>query len=141
MAEPIEGEFVLWLTLRMYSKTVKANPRYFFTIQRAVFEERVHVGYITMFEETEATQATGHKGFRVMLFLGDDWAHYMINKSGGSELRQLFYPGFVLKASPYSYVVGPPVKGVGREGMIIKLQLGWQDKLLGKMNKNPLVEL
>eukprot|EP00808_Paulinella_micropora_P012219 g15981.t1 len=53
----------------------------------------------------------------------------MINKGGGSELRQLFYPGLVLKASPYSYVVGPPVKGVGREGMIIKLQLGWQDKV------------
>eukprot|EP00808_Paulinella_micropora_P012053 g19415.t1 len=47
-----------------------------------------------MFEETEATKATGYKGFRVMLFLGEDWAHYMINKGGG----------FVLKASPYSYV-------------------------------------
>eukprot|EP00808_Paulinella_micropora_P012494 g1883.t1 len=64
-AEPIEGEFRLWLTVRMHSKTVKANPRYFFTITRAVFEERVHVGCITMFEETEATMATGHKGFRV----------------------------------------------------------------------------
>eukprot|EP00808_Paulinella_micropora_P015677 g77600.t1 len=63
-AEPIKGEFVLWLTVRMHSKTVKANPRYFFTITRAVFEERVHVGCITMFEETEATMATGHKGFR-----------------------------------------------------------------------------
>eukprot|EP00808_Paulinella_micropora_P002402 g80764.t1 len=26
--------------------------------------------------------------------------------------------------------VGPPVKGVGREGMIIKLQLGWEDKVM-----------
>eukprot|EP00808_Paulinella_micropora_P015097 g79560.t1 len=100
MAEPIEGEFVLWLILRMHSKTVKANPRYFFTIQSPIFDDRMHVACITMFEETEATKATGHKGFRVCvesLFL---------------QLRG-----------------GPPVKGVGREGMIIKLQLGWQDKL------------
>eukprot|EP00808_Paulinella_micropora_P012682 g51572.t1 len=61
MAEPIEGEFVLWLTVRMHSKTVKANPRYFFAIQRAVFEECVHMGCITMFEEAEATMATGVK--------------------------------------------------------------------------------
>eukprot|EP00808_Paulinella_micropora_P032225 g69523.t1 len=61
MAESIEGLFVFWLTLtlRMHSKVVKANPRYFFTIERPIFDDRVHVALITMFEEIEATQATG----------------------------------------------------------------------------------
>eukprot|EP00808_Paulinella_micropora_P021319 g21245.t1 len=91
---------------------------------------RVHVAFITMFEETEATKASGHRGFRVMLYLGDNWGHFMINKGGGSDLRQHFYPGYVLKALPHSYVVGPPIKGVGREGMIIKLQCGWWEHVL-----------
>eukprot|EP00808_Paulinella_micropora_P010703 g19326.t1 len=120
--EPIEGEFVLWLTIRMYSKVVKATPRFFFKIRRPPFDDRVHVAFITMFEETEATKASGHRGFRVMLYLGDNWGHFMINKGGGSDLRQHFYPGYVLKALSHSYVVGPPIKGVVEEW------LQWKNK-------------